>query len=265
MPGLRREGTRKLRAPPGVYFTMNGRLELEEALVGEVVARDVVHPRAGHERLLERRAAQVEVAVLEALLLARVDLVLDLERRRLGAVEDLELGRVDLDLAGLESRVHVGAARDDLPADADAVLEPELASEVVHVGPDVLLEHHLGDPRPVAHVDEHRPAVVAPVVHPPEEDDLLADIVLREVTARVGSLELGDETRQWQPPCSGIRQLTSRNLAGQAPLERRRARGRLPAGAALRVLRLLRGRVDFSVTRLEFRQPGDRDAPCTHA
>ena len=51
-------------------------------------------------------------------------------------------------------------------------------ASVVHLGADVLLEHHLGDPLAVAQVDEDRAAVVAPVVHPAEEDDLLADVVL---------------------------------------------------------------------------------------
>ena len=61
------------------------RLELEEAGVVEVAARRLVNAVADAERLLERGAAEIEVAVLEALLLVGVDLVGDLERRRVGS------------------------------------------------------------------------------------------------------------------------------------------------------------------------------------
>ena len=58
--------------------------------------------RAHDEVLLQLRAAQVEVAVLEPQLLVGVDVVLDRERRRLGRREHLDLVDPDLDLAGRE-------------------------------------------------------------------------------------------------------------------------------------------------------------------
>ena len=183
------------RAPRRVLHH-EGRLELEEALLGEVVPGEVVHPGPRHERLLQRGPAQVEVAVLEPLLLTRVDLVVDLERGGLGAVEDLEVGGVDLDLAGAELRVHVRPSRDDLAADAHAVLEAELAGQLVHLRPDVLLEDDLGEPFTVAQIDEDRPAVVAPVGYPAEEDDVLTELFLGEFTAGVRALELRDEAGQ---------------------------------------------------------------------
>ena len=121
---------------------------------------------------------------------------LDLKRHRLGAVEDLELGGVDLDLAGLEPRVHVAAAGDDLAPDADAVLQAKLPGELVHLRPHVRLEHDLGDALAVPQVDEDRAAVVAPVVHPAEEDDVLADVPLGELATGVRALGLGDEAGQ---------------------------------------------------------------------
>src|SRR5206468_9204515 len=47
----------------------------------EVVAREVAHPGPSDEGPLERRAAQVEVAVLQPLLLSGLDGVLDGEGR----------------------------------------------------------------------------------------------------------------------------------------------------------------------------------------
>src|SRR3990172_4709345 len=144
----------------------------------------------------KRRAAQVQVPVLEPFLLARLEPVLDLEGRRLGAVEDLEVARVDLDLAGPELRIRIRSARRDLAANADTVLQAELTGRLVHLGEDVLLEHHLGEPLAVAQVDEDRPAVVAAVVDPAEEHDLLVEVSLGQFTARMSALELGDEAGQ---------------------------------------------------------------------
>ena len=93
-------GDQEVAGPARRVLHHEGGLELEESTVGEVVAGQVVDPGPGHEGLLQRAAAQVEVAVLEPLLLGGVDLILDGEGRRLGAVEDLDLGAVDLDVAG---------------------------------------------------------------------------------------------------------------------------------------------------------------------
>src|SRR5207244_4238289 len=71
--------------------------------------RGAIHLAAGHQRALQRRAPQVEVAVVKPLLFGGVDLVLDEERRRLTAIEDGGLGGVDLDLAGLQLGVDVRA------------------------------------------------------------------------------------------------------------------------------------------------------------
>ena len=69
-----------------MYLHEERRLELEAALVGEVAARRVVDAGCAARRaLLERRAPQIEVAVLEPNLFARVDLVVDGERRGFGS------------------------------------------------------------------------------------------------------------------------------------------------------------------------------------
>ena len=55
---------------------------------------------AQRERLLHRRAPQVERAVAQPQVLVDLDVLVDRERRRLGVGEDLELGDGELDLAG---------------------------------------------------------------------------------------------------------------------------------------------------------------------
>ena len=66
----------------------------------EVAAHHLVDAVADAQGLLQGRPAQVEVAVLEALLFAGVDGVGNLEGRRVALVEDRELHGVHLHLAG---------------------------------------------------------------------------------------------------------------------------------------------------------------------
>ena len=170
------------------------RLELETALAGEVGARGEVDLAAQHERALQRRAPQIEVAVLEPNVFAGVDLVVDLERRRVALVEHRRFDHVDFNLAGSELRVLVVAARDDHAANAEHPLAASLVGQLVsgsyrgRIGRDgggagafgglrrVVggIEDHLGDSVAVAQVDENAAAVVAARAYPAEQHDLRA-------------------------------------------------------------------------------------------
>ena len=169
------------------------RLQLQEAEPVQRLTRDGVHLAALDQRPLQRRPPQVEVAVVEPLFLGGVDLVLDQEGRRLAPVEDGELVRVHLDLAGNQTRVQVVSAGDHLSAHADAVLVAQLLGEVVQVLAGVRLEHHLGEPGAVAQVDEHGAAVIAAVVHPAEEDHFLAHVLGGQLAAGMRALQIADE------------------------------------------------------------------------
>ena len=162
LPGLSRDGTRKLRAPPGVYFTMNGVSSSRKPRSCQVAARaSALICERIEEVLLQRRAAQVEVAVLEA----HVSLVSMSSSISNGGVSEREkiVERVglDLDLAGRELGVHVPPRATTSPADADAALAAQLAGQRVGVLVDARLEHDLGEAVAVAQIDEHAAAVVA--------------------------------------------------------------------------------------------------------
>jgi hypothetical protein len=200
-----REGTRKLRAPPGRVLHEEGRLELQAALVGEVVPRRAVDLVPELEGALQRRAAQIDVAVEEADLLARVDLVGHLERRRLCPVEDGGLDHDDLDLPRGELRVDGAdelvlllapllAARAHGAADADDPLAAHRLAERVRVLRHVGVEDDLGHAVAVTQIDEDEAAVIAPALHPSEEDDLLADVGRAQLATAVGALQLVDES-----------------------------------------------------------------------
>ena len=75
---------------------------------------------------LDRAAAQVEVAVLHAQVVAAVSVVLDGERRGVGRVEDVQLADLNFDLAGGDLQV-LGLAFADGADGLDDKLAAELA------------------------------------------------------------------------------------------------------------------------------------------
>ena len=146
--------------------------------------------------------ADVEVAIAQARVLGRVDAVLDLERRRLGAVEHLDGVDADLDLAGGELGVDgllVAAAHDAV--DADGPLGADDLGGVEGGSAGVLgVERALRHAGAVAKVNEDEAAVVAATPHPTSKRDLLADVLAAQLAGRarvhrvlVHGLGLGSE------------------------------------------------------------------------
>ncbi len=117
-------------------------------------------------------AAQIDVAVLEPHFLAH--LLVELERQRVGAIQDLDGARHDLDAAGSEVRVdRTGRALAHLALDAHHELVAELFGVGEHLG-RVRVADDLHQALAVAQVDEDHAAVVAPPMHPADDGDRLA-------------------------------------------------------------------------------------------
>ena len=125
---------------------------------------------------LHVRPAQVEVAVLEAELLARLGGIGHRERRDLGNGEDLEPGSFDFDV--VRRKIGPGSghlAAPDEPADGDDEFRAELLrlfDEGGVFGPEDDLDAAL----PVAQVDEDEMAHVAGFLDPAAESDLRAGV-----------------------------------------------------------------------------------------
>ena len=151
------------------------RLDLDEVLVVQHLAGGAADLAAQPHGRGRAAAAQVQVAVLEADLLADVDPVVDRERQRRGLGQHLELGREDLDLTGrdLGVRVALGALR-DLADDLDAELRAQRVGALGHLA---LAEDDLGDAARVAEVDEDDAAVISPPGHPSGEGDGLSGLL----------------------------------------------------------------------------------------
>ncbi len=127
---------------------------------------------AQDQALAHLLAAQVEVAIFQAHVLAH--LVVELERQRLGAVQRRELARQDLDLARGEVGVGgAGGTRAHQAAHAHDVF----AAQALGFGEElgiVRIEHDLDQTLAVAQVDEDHPAVIAATIHPPGNGDFAA-------------------------------------------------------------------------------------------
>jgi hypothetical protein len=153
------------------------RLDLEEAVAVEVLARDRHHLRARDQGALQLWASQVEVAMLEPLVLVRVDRVFDREGRCLALVEDRGFLDDDLDVTGREARVLHLAAAADLASDADDPLAAGLVAEIERGLIDGGVEHQLHEAAAIAQVDEDTAAVIAPALNPAEEHDVLVELL----------------------------------------------------------------------------------------
>ena len=132
------------------------------------------HLAAQADVALQLVAAQVEPAVAHADVLVDA-LVVELERQRRRAREDLQLGRLQLDLARRDRRVDgVGRALDDRAARADHELVAQLVRRLGRGRRGVRVDHDLDDAALVAQVDEDEPAEIAPPRDPARERDLAA-------------------------------------------------------------------------------------------
>src|SRR5690606_24788238 len=170
-------GDEEVPRAAGRVLHHEGRLDLDEAVAGGVLARGAGERAADEEVALELGAAEVEIAELEALVFVRLDVVLVGDGRGLGLVEDAGLARLALDVAGRHLGVAHGAAIEDAPADADHPLGADTLGEREGLGAGVGLEDDLGDATAVTEVDEDAAAVIATDLDPAEEDDLLAKML----------------------------------------------------------------------------------------
>ena len=90
LAGIHAAGDDKVAGSLGGALYEHGGLNLQKIAVAKVVAYLHSHPVTHHEVVLHGVAADVEVAVLHAEVVAAVALVLDGEGRRFGLIEDCE-------------------------------------------------------------------------------------------------------------------------------------------------------------------------------
>ena len=186
-PLLQPGGDDEVARALGRRLEQDRRLDVEEAGGLHLAADDPHHLRAQGDVPLQLLAAQVEPAVAQPQRLVDV-LLVELERQRRRAADDLERLHLELDLAGRHVRVDgLGAPRDERPLGAEDELVPDLVRELGRLGRELRIDHELRDPAAVAEVDEDQAAVVAAACHPACERQLLADELPGRLAGHVGA------------------------------------------------------------------------------
>jgi hypothetical protein len=141
-----------------------------------------------------RLAADVEVAVLEPeALIDRLVRFVDVERRRLGLGQDVDLARLQLDLAGRHARVlRPGQPASDLSGGRDDELVAHPTRRLVRLRRVRLVDDDLRDPVAVTDVQEDQLSVVATTVHPAREARVDAGVGAAQLTRGVGAIGRGE-------------------------------------------------------------------------
>ena len=190
MAGVDAAGDEVVAGALGCAAGHEGGFDFEEAVVGQVGANGLRNSMAQGEVVLHLRAAEVEVAVLEADLFVGDGVVCDGEGRGLGVVEEEELVGDDFDEAG--GHVGVGeafSAETDFSFDGYDEFAAGGFGFGVGGGGGFLVEDDLGDAGAVAEVEEYEVAVVAATVDPAHEDDGLIILIDAEFAALMRALK----------------------------------------------------------------------------
>ena len=125
------------------------------------------------QTLVHDLTAEVEIAIFEADFFA--DLLIQLERQGLRAIEELQLDGQEFHASGGEVGVHRPArtfADPSFDADHELIAQPlRFPENLRRIG----VEHHLQQPLAIAEVHENDSAMVPPPVNPSGHLDRLAD------------------------------------------------------------------------------------------
>ena len=165
------------------------RLDVDEALGIEIAARGDGRAVAKLKVLLHLRAAQVDHAVLQADRFRQI-LVVELERRRLRDIEDLDLVREDFDLAAREVRIH--GAFGAWPHETRHA-DDEFVAQLFRDGEGrraIGIADDLHQTFAIAQIDENDAAVIAAPMHPAADGDRLGQELAVDAPAVVGAFQV---------------------------------------------------------------------------
>ena len=181
-------GHQVVAGPLGRAAAQHRGFDFQKAQLVEVVAHQLGHPVPQLEHLLHAGAAQVQVAMAQAHLLAGQVLVLlgRRDRRRQAAVEQLQGRGPQFHLARGQFRVF-GSRRPPghLAGDSNHVLGPQPLGRLQQFLALFGADHHLGFAVAIPKVEEHRAPVIAQRIHPAAERALGAHVLFGQFAAGV--------------------------------------------------------------------------------
>ena len=165
-----------------------GRLDVDKAVLGVVVARDLGDAGAREDILLNVGTAQVEIAVGEAKLGTDIAVLLNRKRRGLRGREDAQLMHGNFDFAGCHLRVDCSlAAGADRALGKQDVLTAHRKRAVEHFLVGLFVKCELQNAAAVAQIDENERAEVTLALCPAHHADRFADVLCGEFAAARGA------------------------------------------------------------------------------
>ena len=195
--GSQTAGHQEVAGAFGRALGENRGLNLQEALLVEVVAHGLGDAVAQNHVALHSGAAKVQEAVLEADILVG-NVAVQLERKHGSRVQHLHLGCLHLNLTrgqvrvrginliGLETAHHLTGHLDDR-------LHTQSLGLIGKISVNFRVENYLGLAGTVAEVDENHTAVVAHGVHPADQSHNLVYMSGAELIARMGTVTVHNE------------------------------------------------------------------------
>ena len=161
-------------------------LDLDKAVLIEIVTGDLRHAVTEHQILLQLTAAEIQIAVLQADVLGSLAVVHDLKGRHLALAQDLHGIRIDLHLAGGDLRIDAGTdshrtanGKDELVTAGCRLFE--------QCGVGGVVKSQLYEAGTVSQIQKQQVAQVSLLFDPTHNADSLACMVAAQITAIVGA------------------------------------------------------------------------------
>ncbi|CDH44149.1 hypothetical protein BN874_1520017 [Candidatus Contendobacter odensis Run_B_J11] len=158
------------------------RFDVQKAVLFQELAQGADHPGAQPQPFLHYRSAQIQIAVAQPHFLGGV-VIVQLERQRLGTVEDFDLAGQHFHRAGGKIEILGAFGATAHPPDHPQhkfITDPlRIGESVRHVG----IDHDLHQTLTVAQVDENNATMIAAAMRPTTEGDSLIQQALGDLAA----------------------------------------------------------------------------------
>ena len=189
LAGMHPGGHQVVPGPFGGGLGEDGGLDLQEAILVEVVPADLHDLVAQGDGALHVRAAQVQVAVLQPDRVLHIGVLHDLEGRGLRLGQQAQLSDLHLNVAGGHVGV-LGLPLPDLSGGSDDVLAAEGGRLLEDLFGGAVVKGQLDEAGAVPQVHEDQAAQVPLALDPAADGNLLADVFSPEGAAVIGAAEV---------------------------------------------------------------------------
>src|SRR5215472_466422 len=170
------------------------RFNLEKAKLVERLAnlKDDAVPQL--DVAVQLRAAQVEIAVAQTRFLSRRGLFLNLKRRCLRVIQNVQPGREHFHFARRNFRICFQPP-DNASFYGHYELRAQLFGLAMRLSGLLLVEYNLREASPVAQIDEDQLAQIAPPLHPAHEHSVFVRVRRAEIAAVLRSLQVPESIK----------------------------------------------------------------------